>query len=54
MRLYRRPAGVTAGMSEHVSWLIRAADALGIPAPPRPADDYINNLITWRAMSRAA
>jgi hypothetical protein len=48
-RLYRLPKAITAGMGEHVDWLIRAADSLRLPTPQRPADDYINNLVTWRA-----
>jgi hypothetical protein len=48
-RLYRRPGGLTADMAEHVDWLCRAAGCLRIAAPALPADDYINNLVTWRA-----
>lgn len=48
-RLYRLPKAISAGMSEHVDWLIRAAGSLRLPTPQRPADDYINNLVTWRA-----
>ncbi len=46
-RLYRKPAGLTADMPEHVSWCRSASRALGLPAPAIPSDDYINNLVTW-------
>ncbi|MGL5361417.1 MAG: DUF6492 family protein [Bosea sp. (in: a-proteobacteria)] len=46
-RLYRKPAGLTADMPEHVSWCRSASGALGLPEPAIPSDDYINNLVSW-------
>ncbi|MGL4975252.1 MAG: DUF6492 family protein, partial [Bosea sp. (in: a-proteobacteria)] len=46
-RLYRKPAGLTASMQEHVSWCHSASRALGLPEPIIPSDDYINNLVSW-------
>ncbi|MGL5363765.1 MAG: DUF6492 family protein [Bosea sp. (in: a-proteobacteria)] len=46
-RLYRKPAGLTADMPEHVSWCHSASRALGLPEPTIPSDDYINNLVSW-------
>lgn len=47
VRLYRNPGGITAAMAEHAGWCDAAARVLGLPAPDRPCDDYINNLVTW-------
>jgi hypothetical protein len=57
VRLYRKP-GVIApkandpatGMSwnDHVGWTRQAAAVLGVPPPSFPADDFINNLVSWR------
>jgi hypothetical protein len=57
LRLYRSDHAISESMGEHVEWLRRAAGTLRIPTPPRPAHDYINNLVTWdarhaRAMTR--
>ena len=46
-RLYRKRAGLTAAMHEHVGWCRAASRALGLPAPIIPSDDYINNLVSW-------
>jgi hypothetical protein len=48
VRLYVKPAGIDAGMSEHVGWCEAAARLLGLPSPALPSPDYINNLVTWR------
>lgn len=48
VRLYAKPGGIRADMTEHVSWCGMAADLLGLPAPAMPSPDYINNLVTWR------
>ena len=47
-RLYAKPAGIDATMTEHVRWCSSAADLLGLPAPALPSVDYINNLVSWR------
>jgi Family of unknown function (DUF6492) len=47
VRLFRKPCGVTTSMANHVAWSRRAATALGLPEPTFPADDYVNNLVSW-------
>ncbi len=47
-RLYRKPGGIAPAMPDHAGWTRQAARALGLPEPSFPADDYINNLATWR------
>lgn len=46
-RLYRVDDGINAGMSRHRLWVERAHRVLALPEPSFPADDYINNLVTW-------
>ncbi len=63
VRLYRRAgaihrdgASTETGMAweEHVRWTEHAARVLSLPAPSYPADDFINNLVSWRRdMARA-
>jgi hypothetical protein len=51
LRLYRRPAQITGIAGEHDKhrlWLKSTAALLGVSVAPLPADDYINNLVTWR------
>ncbi len=48
VRLYAKTDGITADMTEHVSWCGMAAALLNLPAPALPSPDYINNLVTWR------
>ncbi|AOO79975.1 DUF6492 family protein [Bosea vaviloviae] len=48
VRLYVKPAGITAAMTEHVAWCEMAARLLGLPRPTMPSPDYINNLVSWR------
>jgi hypothetical protein len=47
IKLYRKPGGIGAEMTEHRGWLDHAAGALGVPKPEPPADDYINGLVSW-------
>jgi hypothetical protein len=55
VRLYRKPGAIrdTAQapndeMLRHSGWTRHAAKALGFPEPAFPADDFINNLVSWR------
>jgi hypothetical protein len=51
VRLYRKPGAIvetSANRYKHSAWVRHAAEALGLPAPTFPADDYINNLVSWR------
>jgi hypothetical protein len=50
LRLYRRQGHITgiAEQDKHRIWLSSTAGLLGLPVAPLPADDYINNLVTWR------
>ena len=48
VRLYRKPEGITAGMSRHRDWCRLASRLLGLPEPAFPSADYINNLVSWR------
>jgi hypothetical protein len=51
VRLYRRPGAITATASaayDHAAWTRNAAVVLGLPEPAFPADDHINNLVSWR------
>lgn len=48
VRLYRKPEGITAGMSPHRDWCRLASRLLGLPEPALPSADYINNLVSWR------
>jgi Family of unknown function (DUF6492) len=50
-RLYVKRGNITATIAiqkKHPSWLASTGDLLGIPPQALPADDYINNLVTWR------
>ncbi|MGL4438545.1 MAG: DUF6492 family protein, partial [Bosea sp. (in: a-proteobacteria)] len=47
-RLYQKADGISHALPRHVKWTQSAARLLNIPEPPLPADDYINNLATWR------
>jgi hypothetical protein len=51
VRLYRKPAAITGMLPEnptHGQWTRLAASVLGLPEPTFPADDFINNLVSWR------
>jgi Family of unknown function (DUF6492) len=55
VRLYRKPGairdtghGADGEMLRHVDWTRHAARALGLDEPRFPADDFINNLVSWR------
>jgi Family of unknown function (DUF6492) len=56
VRLYRKPGAIPEAVApdidpnliHHISWTRHAATALGLPAPAFPADDFINNLVSWR------
>lgn len=57
VRLYRNPASIPAAGGQnatgsswelHRSWTRSAATLLGLPEPAFPADDFINNLVSWR------
>ncbi len=50
VRLYVKEHGITAepGLEKHRLWVRHAADVLGLPQPVLPANDYINNLVSWR------
>ena len=54
-RLYRNPGGVHVGLPgagrEHMVWTRHAHALLGLPEPGFPADDHINNLVSWRTRS---
>jgi hypothetical protein len=54
VRLYRKPDGITAGMSRHRDWCQLASRLLGLPEPVFPSADYINNLVSWRRDSVVA
>jgi hypothetical protein len=45
-RLYRKPAGIVAGM-KHVRWHQNVARLLGIEPDKVPMDDYVGNVISW-------
>jgi Family of unknown function (DUF6492) len=49
-RLYVKEQAITdePGFTKHRAWVQQAADILGLPRPPLPASDYINNLVSWR------
>jgi hypothetical protein len=53
-RLFMKPGGITASMTEHAGWVRTAARLLGRPAPAFPADDFINNMPTWRRSNLVA
>ena len=48
LRLYKISNGITPDMSEHKTWCNVAAQLLGHQVPQFPADDFINNLVSWR------
>ncbi|MGL4240096.1 MAG: DUF6492 family protein, partial [Beijerinckiaceae bacterium] len=52
VRLYRQPQAIhrsqDGGASDHETWTRLAAKLLGLPEPAFPADDFINNLVSWR------
>jgi hypothetical protein len=55
VRLYRKPGAILDQTSSpdgqtygHAGWTRHAAKALGLPEPAFPADDFINNLVSWR------
>ncbi|MGI9357019.1 MAG: DUF6492 family protein [Rhizobiaceae bacterium] len=52
LRLYRNKFGIDGELAEqgakHRQWTKQAASLNGLPAPDFPADDYINNLVSWR------
>jgi hypothetical protein len=50
-RLYVKRGAITAANPEqerHLQWLAATSEALGLPRQELPADDYVNNLVTWR------
>ncbi len=50
-RLFVKPGNITATIAiqkRHPAWLASTGALLGIAPQPLPADDYINNLVTWR------
>jgi hypothetical protein len=51
VRLYRKPAAITGMPPEnptHAQWTRLAATVLALSEPAFPADDFINNLVSWR------
>jgi hypothetical protein len=55
VRLYRKPRAIEdtedgpgGVMQRHVGWTRHAAKVVGLPEPAFPADDFINNLVSWR------
>jgi Family of unknown function (DUF6492) len=51
LRLFVRRGNITATIAiqkKHPAWLAVTGELLGIAPQPLPADDYINNLVTWR------
>jgi hypothetical protein len=55
VRLYRKPGAILdmtmtpdGQACGHAGWTRHAAKALGLPEPIFPADDFINNLVSWR------
>ncbi len=57
VRLYRRGGVILSGGAaptserhwvKHAAWTRLAAKTLGLPPPEFPADDFINNLVSWR------
>lgn len=48
-QVYKVKNGISASMTTHVGWVERAHEVLGLASPTFPADDYINNLVTWTA-----
>jgi hypothetical protein len=56
-RLYVKPGGISGAFpaqQKHRGWLGASATLLGLPPVALPADDYINNLVTWRRDALAA
>jgi hypothetical protein len=55
VRLYRKPGAIRDThqnpepiMIRHSGWTRHAAEVVGLPEPRFPADDFINNLVSWR------
>ncbi|MEM1040420.1 MAG: DUF6492 family protein [Pseudomonadota bacterium] len=52
LRLYCNPAGIHAGLPDggrlHMDWTRSAARLTGLEPPSFPADDFINNMVSWR------
>ncbi|MEL6947685.1 MAG: DUF6492 family protein [Pseudomonadota bacterium] len=52
LRLYCNVGGIHDGLPNggrlHQHWTRGAAALLGLPEPKFPADDFINNMVTWR------
>ena len=52
LRLYRKHNGINDQLPDggrlHKLWTEHAAHLNGLPDPDFPADDYINNLVSWR------
>jgi Family of unknown function (DUF6492) len=51
VRLYLKPNAIPDDATDsriHAAWVRHAAQALGLPPPSFPADDFINNLVSWR------
>jgi hypothetical protein len=53
VRLYRKPKAIAAanpadGLGRHADWTRHSCSALGLPPPTFPADDFINNVVSWR------
>jgi hypothetical protein len=48
VRLYERPAAITADMNRHVSWTRAAHRLLGLPEPDAHVfPDYVAGIISW-------
>ena len=51
-RMYRKIGGISSDLPDggrlHKNWTHGAARLNGLPQPEFPADDYINNLVSWR------
>ncbi|MEL6735783.1 MAG: DUF6492 family protein [Pseudomonadota bacterium] len=52
LRLYCNPKGIHAGLPDggrlHMDWTRSAARLAGLELPSFPADDFINNMVSWR------
>ena len=52
LRLYCNPGGIHDGLPEsgalHMDWTRSASRLSGLAQPGFPADDFINNMVTWR------
>jgi hypothetical protein len=46
-RLYRRTGGITADMTDHLTWHRNACKLLDVPPATAPVNDYIGQIISW-------